>query len=413
MSLREQLSDTLKLLESKLDSLPSPLRKDVQERIGELRQLLLDQRAPRFVLVGRRGSGKSSLINAVFGKPVAAVGHETSMTGEASWEVYEGDLGTLEVLDTRGLQEGSPPEQADAESTPEGSILKALVAQPPDAFLFLVKASEVDAAIGADLDALERITDRIAKACGARLPIIAVITQCDLVEPKNVGLHDPEGEVREDLEEKRERVERIQQHLEGLIRDRDSLKADLVRVVPVAAYMSWRRDGSVRADERWQVDALLTFLLDELPNESKVELARLSQVAALQKTIARRVVHASSVVAGGIAMTPIPVADMLPLSALQAQMVIMVGYLGGRQLDVKGALEFIGGLGVQFAAGYGLREVARAVLKFFPGAGNAGSAAIAAGGTKALGEAAIVYYIDGFGMKAARRRLLDAKEAEE
>jgi len=38
-----------------------------------MKELLIDARAPKLLLVGPRGSGKSSLINAIFGEYVAEI----------------------------------------------------------------------------------------------------------------------------------------------------------------------------------------------------------------------------------------------------------------------------------------------------------------------------------------------------
>jgi uncharacterized protein (DUF697 family) len=50
-----------------------------------------------------------------------------------------------------------------------------------------------------------------------------------------------------------------------------------------------------------------------------------------------------------------------------------------------------------------LREGARAVLKFFPGWGNVVCGMVAGAGTYAVGRAAIVYFLEGVSLDAARR----------
>lgn len=407
--MREELSQAVDGLEALLQRLPGPARAGVVERLGELRRLVLDQRPPRFALVGRRGAGKSSLINAVFGREVAPVGHERATTGRARWERYQGALGELEILDTRGLQEGAAPSEDDPAPSAEASILAALEATAPDALLLVVKATEVDAAIHADLDALARIADRVARAHHHRVPLVAVLTHADTVEPKNVALHRPDEAEPADLAEKLDRVSR----LEALLRERvalhPALAADLVTVTAVSAYQSWRADGSLRADERWRIDRLLGFLLEELPEEAAVGLARLSQLRALRRDVARRVVNATAVVAGGVAAVPIPVADLVPITALQVQMVVAVAHIGGRSLDARGVAEFLAGLGLQTGAAIGLRQLARQLVKLLPGVGTAASAAVASAGTKAIGEAAIAWFVDGADRAEARRRFAAAK----
>src|ERR1700733_6016363 len=105
--LRQDLMAALLRLEEMLKPLPGTA--GLREKMADLRRLLVEQRAPRVALVGRRGSGKSSLVNALFGRKVAELGHEKAQTGAGVWWQYGNELGTLEVLDTRGLQEGSRP----------------------------------------------------------------------------------------------------------------------------------------------------------------------------------------------------------------------------------------------------------------------------------------------------------------
>jgi predicted GTPase len=78
------------------------------------------------MLVGRRGSGKSSLVNAIFGQQVAEVGHTKAQTGRGRWWVFQGDLGSIEILDTRGLQEGSNPESEDDKKNALESIVASI-----------------------------------------------------------------------------------------------------------------------------------------------------------------------------------------------------------------------------------------------------------------------------------------------
>src|SRR5262249_44247662 len=153
--------------------------------------IFLEQRAPAFALVGRRGSGKSSLVNALFGSKVAEVGHVKSQTGRGKWFDYASERGTISVLDTRGIQEGSRPEEEDGAKDAVASILASLKRKIPDVILFVIKASEADSAIDADFTALERIYAEIEREHRFRPPLVAVATHCDVLEPKGIRLHRP------------------------------------------------------------------------------------------------------------------------------------------------------------------------------------------------------------------------------
>src|SRR5258708_27689472 len=111
------LARAIARLESLVDRLPVEVGKDLRARIATLRALVLEKRPPALLLVGRRGAGKSSLINALFGAKLAALGHVTAQTGRGRWYNYERDGGALSILDTRGVQEGSAPAEGDEAST--------------------------------------------------------------------------------------------------------------------------------------------------------------------------------------------------------------------------------------------------------------------------------------------------------
>src|SRR6516165_9083875 len=151
------LARAIARLEELLDRLPLEVAKDLRVRIATLRTLMLEKRPPALVLVGRRGAGKSSLVNALFGAKVAELGHVTAQTGRGRWYTYEREGGAMAILDTRGVQEGSTPAEGDVAPTALESIAVELRVQAPDVVVFVAKASEVDAAIDADLDALEHV----------------------------------------------------------------------------------------------------------------------------------------------------------------------------------------------------------------------------------------------------------------
>src|SRR3984957_1999179 len=141
------LARTIARLEELLERLPLDVARDARLRIATLRLVLLEKRPPALVLVGRRGAGKSSVVNALFGAKVAELGHVTAQTGKGRWYTYERGGGAMYILDTRGVQEGSVPAEADAAGSALESTAVELRAQAPDIVVFVAKASEVDASI--------------------------------------------------------------------------------------------------------------------------------------------------------------------------------------------------------------------------------------------------------------------------
>jgi uncharacterized protein (DUF697 family) len=168
--------------------------------------------------------------------------------------------------------------------------------------------------------------------------------------------------------------------------------------------MSFRSDGEIRADERWRIDDLSRALYAHLPSEGKAAFARLSQVRSLQENVATDLTRATAALCAGIAAIPIPVADVLPLTTLQAGLVASIAWVSGRPLDGAAAREFLGALGVNVGAAFALREAARALIKFiFPAGGAIVSAGVAFAGTMALGAAAKAYFIHGQPIETAKK----------
>jgi uncharacterized protein (DUF697 family) len=116
-------------------------------------------------------------------------------------------------------------------------------------------------------------------------------------------------------------------------------------------------------------------------------------------------IKAVTAICATIGLQPIPFADYPILTGLQVMMVSGIMHISGRAVNVKSAGEFLAALGVNAGAGLAFREGARALLKFLPGWGNVISGAIAGGGTYALGRAASAYFIEGVGIKEARKLL--------
>jgi predicted GTPase len=398
------LARTVARIEELLDRLPVEVSKDLRARIAMLRTVLLEKRPPALALVGRRGAGKSSLVNALFGARVAGLGHVTAQTGKGRWYDYERDGGALSILDTRGVQEGSAPAEADPSSSALESIALELRAKAPDIVVFVAKASEVDAAIDADLDALEHVCAAIRDAHGLEPPIVAVVTHADLLEPKAVRLHRAADDRPDDVAEKLAHVAAAEQAIAMKMAKREPLRARHVATLGVSAYMSWRADGSLRADDRWRIDDFAMLLFRHLPDAGRAELARATRARKVQDELATTLTRTTAAICAGIAVAPIPVADIIPLTALQVGLVAGIAWIGGRSVDARGAAEFMTSLGANVGLAFILREAARAIAKVvFPGAGSAVSATVAFGGTLAVGAAAKAYYIAGGTLGDARR----------
>ena len=413
---RQVIAENIRRVEEMLRFLPlsDGTVNDLRSKIGLLRTILLEQRAPAFALVGRRGAGKSSLVNALFGAKVAEVGHVKAQTGRGKWFEHKSDRGSLSILDTRGVQEGGAPAEKDVAKDAVASIVVELKKKVPDVILFLVKASEADSAIDADLDALERVYAEIEREHRFRPPLVAIATHCDVLEPKATRLHEASSERPEDIEEKLARVSEVEHHLEAKIKERSKLAPHLVWTRGISTYISFAKDDSVRADERWRIDELVGTLFKHLPDAGRGTLVRIARVRGLQEDLANNLTRATAAICAGVAALPIPVADVIPITTLQVTLIAGIAWLSGRPLDRKAAAEFLGAIGANVGLGFAFREGARALIKFvFPGAGSMVSGAVAFAGTLAIGAAARNYFLRGASIEGARKAFEETKASPE
>src|SRR5690625_2512456 len=90
----------------------------IREEIIGLQSFVIGARPARIAIVGRRGAGKSSLINAIFGEQKAEIGDYKSQTGSGKWYLFENELGGIEILDTRGLGDSHRRVEADLAEYP-------------------------------------------------------------------------------------------------------------------------------------------------------------------------------------------------------------------------------------------------------------------------------------------------------
>jgi uncharacterized protein (DUF697 family) len=102
------------------------------------------------------------------------------------------------------------------------------------------------------------------------------------------------------------------------------------------------------------------------------------------------VIHAAAVSAGGVGagLAQLPMADAIPITAIQVSMISAIALIHGRSISEATATSLLG----TFAATIGGRTISQWLVGWIPVIGNAINATTAAGLTEAVGWAANAYF---------------------
>jgi predicted GTPase len=387
-----------KNLKEQVDKLPlsGSAKQKMKSRIIELKELTVEAREPRIALVGRRGAGKSSLINALFGEEKQAVSPVQAGTVRGKWLWYPSDdERKVRLLDSRGLGESERPLEEAGEDSALEQLKKEVQTEQPDVFLFLIKAKETDARIGEDLRELNEIRAFIRDLYDYDVPVICVVTQVDELDPPYYKQLPLDGHP-----EKAKNIQAAVKLMEKRFREQD---IPLITAIPVCTYADFDEDGNIVYDMRWNVDTLAAYLVDILPNDAKLKTAKAAQAVPAKKKAARKIVGTISAMAAIIGIEPIPFADMPILTALQAMMIMAIAYISGREINRESAGEFIGAIGANLGIAFAVREGVRSAVKVIPAAGSVISGAVAGAVTYGIGQAGIAYFIEGKDLKKAKQ----------
>lgn len=393
--LYKQMEDLFSFILSNVDKtkVSSKNKLKIKEEIRSLRSFVVGARPARLAIVGRRGAGKSSLINAFFGELKAEVGDYKSQTGAGKWYLFENELGGIDILDTRGLGESHMPDEQVITTSPVEEVKHSISEKCPDVLLFLCKAKEVGSRIDEDLKQLRQLKQEIFELHAYDVPIVGIVTQVDELAPVSISEPPFEHEI------KQANIEATVHMLESKLRD---IIAIPVTVIPICSYVEYE-NRSIVYDRRWNIDVLLDYLITELPEEAQVIIAKLSKVKSVQKKLARNIGKSVIGITGLVGATPVPVADMPIITGLQITMIGTIAMISGEKLNRKSIIQFLGAIGVNVGIGVALRTVSRQLVKILPGAGSVISGAIASAGTYALCEASIAYFIERKSQEEAKK----------
>jgi small GTP-binding protein len=161
-----------------------------------------------------------------------------------------------------------------------------------------------------------------------------------------------------------------------------------VPVIPISA-----RLGTGIADQ------LIPAVIDSHPRMA-VTVGR--ALPRYRKLAAGRIIRESSALAVVIGAEPIPGLSLPFLIAVQVRMLLRLAAIFGETMSVARARELVSAI----AGGVAIRYAAQELAKFLPGLGSVAAAVASGTGTMALGQAAVVFFVNSQKLTAEELRSL-------
>ena len=350
--------------QQRLGSLLSP---QVDDRVLQdaLSRVRTGQPAPVIWLLGKVQAGKTSIIRALTGAQSAQIGagFAPCTRWAQRYDFPSPDFPLAVFLDTRGVGQAGYDPRED---------LAAFQAQ---AHMVLVVVKAMDMALEPLLSAL-----RTVRRARPGWPV--VVAQTALHEGYPADWHDH-------LRPYPFRT-RVPSDLARALAFQRGRFADMRvrRFVPLDFTLP--EDGF--EDAEYGREALLDALAEAHPHAVYHTLGQLPELTAELKSVhfrhAQPHLLAYAFAAGAVGASPLPVADLPVISALQLKLLHTISSIYRQPLGLKTFLE----LGSTVGVGLLLRQGARSVLKAIPGLGQTVSGVYAGAATYALGSALCLYY---------------------
>lgn len=314
------------------------------------REMLAKSRPINVILAGRPGAGKSTLVNTIFGKPIAKTGVGPPIT-EVVRRYDDADL-PISVYDTPGIEldAGSVDEIAARFRT----IVDENLADPDRRIHFALYC------VGVGDVRFQPYEQKLIQALSDQITAAVVITKARSPRSREAN------ELRDYI---------------------DSLKLPILggkTFVTLAQPIEPDDDGDP-LKPAFGLPELVNALAENLTEAERFSFARYQRVSLdLKFREAQKLIAATATTAAGIAAIPIPILDAIPIAAAQLAMLARITALMGLKVDPKA-------LAGAVAALIGMSQLARtgvSMLKFFfPGIGSMINASVAAGITTSLGDA--------------------------
>lgn len=363
----KQTEGTIKqLISSGIDELIKRIPQDsIKKAFKEIKEAKTDKdKWVNVLIIGETGVGKSTLINTIFGRKVAETGSGKPVTQET--QVYRNEEQKLCIIDTKGIE------------TKDLSIISNL-----ENIIKTQEKEEVSKQIHIALLCIQEQNRRVQDAHidlyndlqNNKIPTIIVITkaQCDAGEKGEEKFSD-------------------------IVKKEFNISDDSIQ--RVMALESKNDNGDVIARKHGIIE-LTEKIFNKMDDAIKNAFARKQKcdkemTKKALKEEALSVVKQHSILAAGVAASPIPFSDIAALLPIQ---IAMIGRIS-KTYDIfdldsenikKMAMAFAGVCGLGFAARFAMGNL----IKFIPGLGSVAGAAInsfvASAATGVMGNTYVEY----------------------
>lgn len=306
-------------------------------------------------VMGNTGVGKSSLVNAVFGRDLAKTG--TGLPVTRGVQYYSDD--SLGIWDIEGFEIDSPVRSRDQLREHLRVIAQRPSTEQIAVVWYCVKAND-DRITSADIEMVRELAAQ-------GLPVILVLTKVDWDRNPITGARRP--------------ARGLEKFISWLENPTDADGAPITIPYERVMLTSTRdRDGKEMSHG---LGELVTETLALSPEDAK-DAFRIAQRLNLpwKRELARPVISAAAAAAGGAATIPLPVADAAILAPIQLGMMGRIATIYDLEMKTMLSAAGLAQIGVQLSG----RALASSFLKLIPGAGNVVNAGVASALTAATGE---------------------------
>lgn len=365
----EETSKIAESIEREVEFQDKEFTKEFKKKVDELK----NARKPNISIVGPTNTGKSELVNSLFGYDVVKTENIPGCTKENF--IKEQKYGVI-IMDTPGYGAGDEKDRILAKKAMKAAdvvivvynvmvgVTRAGLEPLKDAQELgketIIILNQIDLAdfnqIDEQMDFLEEhgFEDivKVSALTGAGLPTLINKIYEKIPEECKTDF------LRSVFAEKEEAEKRVKKAIEEKLRILEEKK---------------KKGENLSDSEKTFVKNTDVFV--------KKTKERLNKISEGKSKLTNKYIFAAGAAGGAIGALPLPGADIVPLNALQACLIVKIGLIYDLQLNSKTILTLLGTLGIDEL----FKSIFRQLIKIIPVAGSIIGAFVAAVGTITVG----------------------------